>query len=43
MAARMRVNKNAADSRLGRLERDGSGVADDPCFDPDEAGPQADA
>ncbi len=33
--------QSAADSRLGRLERDGSGVADDPRSDPDEAGPQA--
>ncbi len=30
--------QSAADSRLGRLERDGSGVADDPRSDPDEAG-----
>ena len=33
--------QSAADSRFGRLERDGSGMADDPCSDPDEAGPQA--
>ncbi len=35
------AEQSAADSRLGRLERDGSGVADDPRSDPDEAGPQA--